>query len=200
MLLAALAGFQLSLGLIMAIGAQNAFVLRQGIRREHVLPTVLFCASSDAVLIIAGVAGFAAVSAAFPWIGPALRWGGVAFLVYYGFRSAMSALNGAGALKAEGEGVARLGTVLLTLAAVTWLNPHVYLDTMVLLGSISAQFPGREWAFAAGAVTASFVFFASLGFGARALAPVFARPIAWRWLDAAVALVMWAIALRLALG
>ncbi|SPH18544.1 Arginine exporter protein ArgO [Defluviimonas aquaemixtae] len=200
MWLAALAGFQLSLGLIMAIGAQNAFVLRQGLRREHVVPTVLFCASSDAVLILAGVAGFAAASAAAPWIGPALRWGGVAFLVFYGLRSALSALNGEGALKAGGAGSARLGTVLVTLAAITWLNPHVYLDTVVLLGSISAQFPGREWAFAAGATSASFVFFTALGFGARALAPVFARPAAWRWLDGAVALVMWGIAARLALG
>ncbi|MGC1429059.1 MAG: LysE/ArgO family amino acid transporter [Albidovulum sp.] len=197
---AAISGFQLSLGLIMAIGAQNAFVLRQGVRREHVLACVLFCAVSDAILISLGVAGFAAASTALPWLGAVLRWGGVAFLIVYGARAAYSAWTGGGALRAGQAEASPLVPVMMALAAITWLNPHDYLDTVVLIGSVAAQFPGQEMSFAAGAVTASFVFFAALGFGARVLAPVFARPQAWRWLDAGVAVVMWTIAARLAFG
>ncbi|MCU9849670.1 LysE/ArgO family amino acid transporter [Defluviimonas sp. WL0024] len=200
MLAAGLSGFQVSVGLIMAIGAQNAFVLRQGLRREHVLACVLFCATSDAVLIATGVAGFAAASAVAPWLGQALRWGGVAFLLAYGLRAGWSALRGGGALAPRSAGPGALGPVLTTLAAITWLNPHVYLDTVVLLGSIAAQYPGREMAFGAGAALGSFAFFFTLGFGARLLAPVFAREAAWRVLDGGVALVMISIAVRLAVG
>jgi L-lysine exporter family protein LysE/ArgO len=199
MLAAGLSGFQLSLGLILAIGAQNAFVLRQGLKREHVLISVLFCALSDAVLIGAGVAGFAMASAAAPWLGEVLRWGGVAFLTLYALRAAWGAIRGGETLQPRAAGTAAVMRVILTLAAITWLNPHVYLDTVVLIGSVASQYPGREAAFGAGAALASFTFFFSLGYGARLLAPVFARPTAWRVLDGIVALIMAGIALRLAL-
>jgi L-lysine exporter family protein LysE/ArgO len=197
---AAFAGFRLSLGLILAIGAQNAFVLRQGIRREHVFAVCLFCALSDAVLIVAGVSGFAAVTGAAPWIGPLLLWGGVAFLVWYGARSFLSAWRGGGALAAAGGGTVSLRTALATVAALTWLNPHVYLDTVVFLGSVSAQYPGQAPAFGAGAATGSFAFFFTLGYGARLLAPLFARPGAWRVLDTVIGLTMWSIAAGLVMG
>ncbi|AOZ68951.1 amino acid transporter [Rhodobacter xanthinilyticus] len=199
-LIAALAGFKLGLGLIVAIGAQNAFVLRQGLRREHVFAVALFCAGSDAALIALGVFGGAVALAAAPGLGAALRWGGVAFLSWYALRAARAAWRGGEAL-APGQGaVVPLRGVLLTLAALTWLNPHVWLDTVVLLGAVSAQFPGAGPAFAAGASMASFFFFFSLAYGARWLAPLFARPLTWRLLDAGIALLMASIAVRLALG
>lgn len=191
-----LPGFALSLTLIMAIGAQNAFVLRQGLRREHVLPVVLACAASDAVLIMSGVAGFGALAEAAPWFGPLMRYGGAAFLLWYGWRNAVSAWQGGEALEAEGQSTRSLRKAILTLLALTWLNPHVYLDTLVLLGSISAQYPDRL-SFGIGAVLASFVFFFSLGYGARLLAPLFARPRSWQVLDAIIAVTMWAIAIKL---
>jgi len=183
------------------IGAQNAFVLRQGIRREHVFAVCLTCAASDAVLILAGVAGMGALAEALPWLLPALRWGGVAFLTWYGARAFLAAWRGGAAMQPEGRGQGgRLAPVLMTCLALTWLNPHVYLDTVVLLGAISAQFEGREWVFGAGAVAGSFLFFFSLGYGARGLAPVFARPGAWRALDALVGCLLWSVAASLALG
>lgn len=197
---AAFAGFRLMLGLILAIGAQNATVLRQGLRREHVFAVCLFCALSDAVLTAAGVAGFSAASEAAPWLLPAMRWGGVAFLAWYGLRSFRAAWTGGESLSVAGTAPASLTRVLATVAAVTWLNPHVYLDTVVLVGSVAAQFPGRAVAFAGGAMTASFVFFFALGYGARLLAPIFARPAAWVALDVFVGLLMWSLAVGLALG
>lgn len=194
------AGLKLALGLIMAIGAQNAFVLRQGLQREHVLAVVLFCAASDAVLIVLGVTGFARISALAPGFGQAMLWGGVAFLVWYGARAFLSAWRGGGALAAARGGGASLGATLGMLAVITWANPHVWLDTVVLLGAISAQFPGQGAAFAAGAVSASFTFFFALGFGARGLAPFFARPWAWRAVDGVIGVMMWSIAWRLAQG
>ncbi|MFG6567653.1 LysE/ArgO family amino acid transporter [Sulfitobacter sp. 1A13679] len=196
MLTSLLPGFALSLTLIMAIGAQNAFVLRQGLRCEHVLPVVLVCAASDAVLIMSGVAGFGALAEAAPWFGPLMRYGGAAFLLWYGWRNAVSAWQGGEALEAEGQSTRSLRKAILTLLALTWLNPHVYLDTLVLLGSISAQYPDRL-SFGIGAVLASFVFFFSLGYGARLLAPLFARPRSWQVLDAIIAVTMWAIAIKL---
>ena len=196
MLTSLLPGFALSLTLIMAIGAQNAFVLRQGLRREHVLPVVLVCAASDAVLIMSGVAGFGALAEAAPWFGPLMRYGGAAFLLWYGWRNAVSAWQGGEALEAEGQSTRSLRKAILTLLALTWLNPHVYLDTLVLLGSISAQYPDRL-SFGLGAVLASFVFFFSLGYGARLLAPLFAKPRSWQVLDAVIAVTMWAIAIKL---
>lgn len=193
-------GFGLGLSLIMAIGAQNAFVLRQGLMRMHVLPVVLTCALSDAVLIAAGVSGFGLMADRLPWLPVLLRWGGVAFLAVYGARAFLSAWRGEGALRAEGAAAASLSAALLACLAFTWLNPHVYLDTVVLVGSVASRWPGQEFAFGLGAVCASFAFFFALGFGARGLAPVFARPAAWRVLDAGIGAVMWTIALKLALG
>ena len=193
---AILSGFALGFSLILAIGAQNAFVLRQGLRREHVFAVCLACALSDALLIAAGVAGFGALAGAAPWIEPAMRFGGAAFLLWYGARSLIGAWRGGEALLAARDTRASLAATLGTVLALTWLNPHVYLDTVVLIGSVSAQYADRL-AFGIGAVTASFVFFFSLGYGARLLAPLFARPRAWQVLDTGIGLVMWAIAAKL---
>jgi L-lysine exporter family protein LysE/ArgO len=193
-----LPGFALSLTLILAIGAQNAFVLRQGLRQSHVFWVCLTCAISDGILIAAGVAGFGALGQAVPWFEPVMRYGGAAFLIWYGVQNARSAWRGGEVLEAEGTGPLTLRRTLLTLLALTWLNPHVYLDTVVLLGSISAQYDNRL-AFGIGAVTASFVFFFGLGYGARLLSPLFARPRSWQILDGLIALTMWAIAVKLLL-
>lgn len=190
-------GFLLGLSLILAIGAQNAFVLRQGLRQEHVFAVCLVCALSDAVLISAGVAGFGLASDAMPWLEPVLRYGGALFLLAYAARSLRSALRNHGSLTPSSRQAAGLGATLLTCLAFTWLNPHVYLDTVVLLGSISSQYEGRKLAFALGAMTASFAFFFTLGFGARLLRPVFASQTAWRVLDVLVGLAMLAIAFKL---
>lgn len=195
---AGLAGFALGLSLILAIGAQNAFVLRQGLRRAHVLAVVLVCALSDAVLVAVGVTGFGVLAEAVPGLERIMRYGGAAFLLVYGARSFWAAWRGGAALVA-GEGAGSLRRAVLTCLALTWLNPHVYLDTVVLLGSISAQYADR-FAFGLGAVTASFVFFFALGYGARLLAPLFQRPASWRVLDAGVGCVMWAIAIGLLRG
>jgi L-lysine exporter family protein LysE/ArgO len=198
MLEAAVTGYLTALSLILAIGAQNAFVLRQGLRREHVGPVVAVCALSDAVLIALGVAGFATVSAAVPWLAEAMRWAGVAFLLVYGALRFRAAARGAAALMPAASGGASRARVLGTCLVLTWANPHVWLDTVVLLGSISAQHAPHGLAFGLAAAGASLSFFTALGYGARALAPVFARPQAWVWLEVGVGLVMWAIAAGLA--
>lgn len=200
MIAAAMAGYVLAISLIMAIGAQNAFVLRQGIRREHVLAVVLACAGSDALLIAAGVAGFGAASHALPWLGEAMRWGGVAFLLAYGALRFRAALQGDEALRPKAGGAVRLRGVLTTVLVLTWANPHVYLDTVVLLGSISAQYAPFQLGFGIGAGLGSLVFFSALGFGARLLAPVFENPRAWVVLEVIVGLTMWSIAAGLAFG
>ncbi|WP_068115664.1 LysE/ArgO family amino acid transporter [Tropicimonas marinistellae] len=187
-------GFGLSLSLIVAIGAQNAFVLRQGLKREHVFPVVLICALSDAVLITAGVFAFATLERVMPNVVPVLRWGGAAFLVVYGAMSFRNAWRGGEALEAGSNGVGGLRSAVLTCVALTWLNPHVYLDTIGLIGSVSTGFPEARWAFAIGGIAASFVFFFSLGYGARLLQPLFARPLSWRILEALIGIVMWSIA------
>lgn len=192
-------GFALGFTLILAIGAQNAFVLRQGLRREHVFWICLTCAASDALLIMAGVGGFGRLTEVFPAFETVMRIGGAAFLIWYGWRSARAAWRGGAALDTKGQGAQSLRAALLTALALTWLNPHVYLDTVVLLGAISAQYPSK-WVFAAGAVMASFTFFFALGFGARLLAPLFARPRAWQVLEALIALIMWGIAAKLLLS
>ncbi|WP_336096214.1 LysE/ArgO family amino acid transporter [Roseovarius sp. CH_XMU1461] len=198
-----LTGLGMGLGLILAIGAQNAFVLKQGLRGAHVLPVVLACAISDAALILLGVTSFASISRLLPWLDPVMRLGGAAFLVWYGARSAHSALRSTEALETSALRDAPpepLWPVLLTCLALTWLNPHVYLDTVVLLGSISTQFDGQQTSFAAGAIAGSFLFFFSLGYGAALLRPVFASPASWRILEGAVALTMWGIAAKLIFG
>jgi len=197
---AGFSGFFTGLSLILAIGAQNAFVLRQGIRREHVGAVVAVCALSDAVLIIAGVAGFGVVTAAVPWLAGAMRWLGVGFLLVYGALRFRAALRGGGALRPAEGGQVALGRVVGTALVLTWANPHVYLDTMVLIGSISTHHAPDEVGFGAGAALASLTFFTALGYGARLLAPVFANPRAWVVLEVAVGLTMWAIAAALAFG
>ncbi|WP_304617221.1 LysE/ArgO family amino acid transporter [Paracoccus sp. (in: a-proteobacteria)] len=196
-----LVGMMTGLSLIVAIGAQNAFVLRQGLRGEHVLAVCLTCALSDAILIVLGVAGFGRITALMPWLAETMRYAGAAFLIWYGARSLRSALSSNAALVVEtrrsSDGLAR---TLLACLAITWLNPHVWLDTVVLLGAISTRFEGSQLEFAAGAVSGSFLFFFALGYGAALLRPVFARPSAWRLLEFVIALVMWGIAAGLVLG
>jgi L-lysine exporter family protein LysE/ArgO len=197
----AASGFFLGLSLIIAIGAQNAFVLRQGLRREHVLAVVAICALSDLVLIALGIAGAGIVFDRLPWLVEVVRWAGAAFLVTYGALAARRAIRPSPQAlvtdqRAKG---ATLLTAVATCLALTWLNPHVYLDTLVLLGSVGSTHGDARWAFAAGAGVASIVWFTALGFGARMLAPLFARPLAWRILDGIIALVMFGIALSLIL-
>jgi L-lysine exporter family protein LysE/ArgO len=191
-------GLMMSLSLIVAIGAQNAFVLRQGLRGEHVLAVCLACAISDAILITVGVTSFRTVSDWLPWIEPAMRYGGAALLIWYGAKSLRSALRSDAALAADAS-LARTDLIrtLVACLALTWLNPHVYLDTVVLLGTISTQFSDSQGSFAVGAILGSFVFFFALGYGAVRLRPVFERPAAWRILETLIALVMWVIALKL---
>jgi L-lysine exporter family protein LysE/ArgO len=189
-LAAAATGFALGGSLIVAIGAQNAFVLRQGLLREHVGPIVVFCALADLLLMAAGVLGLGQALAAVPALATALALGGALFLLAYGVRSLMRALRPGVLQAAAGSGLA-LRAALAQAAAFTLLNPHVYLDTVMLVGAIGAQQPAAlRPAFLAGAGTASFVWFAALGYGARRLAPWFARPAAWRWLDAIVGVTM----------
>jgi L-lysine exporter family protein LysE/ArgO len=191
-------GFLLGFSLIVAIGAQNAFVLRQGLRREHVFAVCAVCAGSDALLIAAGVAGFGALVNAAPWLAPAMRFGGAAFLLAYGLRSLWSAWRNHGALDPSADVQKSLGATLLACLAFTWLNPHVYLDTLVLLGSVSTRYAGQRVDFALGAMSASCLFFFSLGYGARLLRPLFANPKAWRVLDAVIGITMALLAVKLA--
>lgn len=195
-----LAGFALSFGLILAIGAQNAFVLRQGLKGQHVFAVCLVCAISDILLIVAGVAGFTWMAETLPWLQPLFRWGGTAFLIVYGAIAFRAAWRGGDSLEAAREGAGTLRAAVLTVLALTWLNPHVYLDTLVLIGSVSTEYPGQGVAFATGASAASVLFFFALGYGARGLAPIFARPAAWRVLDASVGVVMWVVAAGLILN
>ncbi len=193
-------GLMMGLSLIVAIGAQNAFILRQGLRREHVFAVCLTCGLSDAVLILLGVTSLRQITTMLPWLDPAMRTGGAAFLIWYGARSLRSALRSTGALTIEDEVASPFWPTLATCLALTWLNPHVYLDTVVFLGTISTRFPGDEMLFAAGAMSASFLFFFALGYGAGWLRPIFSRPSAWRILDLAIAAVMGTIALGLLRG
>lgn len=194
---AALTGFFTGLSLILAIGAQNALVLRQGLLRQHVFPLVLLCALSDAVLIAAGVAGFGALVEFFPWFPIAMLWGGAAFLLVYGALRFRAAWQGDNSSSLSGGG-ASLWATLATGAAFTWLNPHVYLDTLALMGAISTQFEGSaRWAFGGGGIAASFTFFFALGYGARLLVPLFQSAQAWRRLDILIGVVMWALAAKL---
>lgn len=187
-------------GLIIAIGAQNAFVLKQGIMKNHVFATVLICAIVDAVLIGIGVGGFGTILTTNWLLLTLARWGGALFLLYYGFRS-FRAVFKSEFLKFEGTPECPdLKMTLGTVVALSILNPHVYLDTVVLLGSIGAQFPPPERLFfALGAILASFIWFFSLGYGSRYLAPLFQKPFAWKILDFLVGCIMWAIALSLLL-
>lgn len=183
--------------LIVAIGAQNAFVLRQGLRRQHVLPVVVICVLSDAILIAAGVAGIGVLVKNAPIALDVVRWAGFAFLIGYAVFAARRALKPE-SLSASGAVAGSLAAAVGTCLAITWLNPHVYLDTVLLLGSLSASHgdPGR-WVFGAGAATASLLWFALVGFGARFAAPLFAKPLAWRLLDGGIAVLMLVLAVLL---
>lgn len=215
-----LAGLGLGLSLIIAIGAQNVFLLRQGLRREHVLAVVLICAVSDAVLITAGVAGIGLLVQQAPWLVIVARWAGAVFLICYGVLAARRAWLGTDqGLDAGAAGPAvtsapaassrpagtttatasRLAPVVITALALTWLNPHVYLDTVLMLGSVASTHGDQRWVFAAGAVLASFLWFFGLGFGARHLGRWLRTPRAWRVLDALIAIVMIALGVSLVL-
>ncbi len=214
-----LAGLGLGLSLIVAIGAQNLFVLRQGVRREHVLAVVVVCAASDAILIVLGVSGVGLALAALPWLVTAVRWAGAAFLVGYGLLAARRAWRPAGALTVDDprDDIAgsaterpvqvqptttatRLSATVLTVLALTWLNPHVYLDTVFLLGGVANTHGDDRWLFALGAVMASILWFSALGFGARYLGRWLATPRAWRILDAIIAVVMIVLGVSLVVG
>ncbi|KRC82904.1 amino acid transporter [Sphingomonas sp. Root241] len=190
-------GFAMSGALIMAIGAQNLFVLRQGLKREHVGPIVLFCGCADALLIAAGVGGVGALLGAMPQLTMALTVGGALFLSWYGFK-AFQRMMAPEAMTVTTQGSVALGRALGTAAAFTLLNPHVYLDTVLLMGAAgSAHTPALRPVFVAGAATASIIWFAALGYGARILTPLFARPAAWKVLDAVVGIVMLTLAATL---
>src|SRR3954466_148786 len=197
-LLAAAAGLGLGLSLIVAIGAQNAFVLRQGLRLEHVAAGVAVFFLSDAVLITAGVGGAGAVVTRAPEVVRVVCFAGAAFLLGYGVLAARRGAHPDALLPDAGGARAGLAATVTTCLALTWLNPHVYLDTVVLLGSLASTYGNRRWWFAAGAVLGSAVWFSGLGYGARLLRPVFARPSSWRVLDAVIAVVMVSLAVSLA--
>lgn len=197
---AALQGFLTGGGLIVAIGAQNAFVLRQGLKKEFVLPVVLLCIFGDVLMISLGIAGVGVAIAAWPLLMGVFRYGGAAFLTVYGLQAFLRAKSGGGSLEAAAERSMSLREVVLLTLGFTFLNPHAYLDTLVLIGSIaSAQPEELRIAFGAGACSASVLWFFGLGFGARLLRPIFRNPTAWRILDGVIALVMWSIALSLVL-
>jgi len=184
-----ISGFLLGLSLIIAIGSQNAFVLKQGLKREHIFFVCLFCAVSDAFLISAGVGGFGAVTARYPHVIDIAKISGVIFLLGYGLQSLYASVHVSHALTIEGQVVTSLKKALLLCFGFTWLNPHVYLDTLVLVGMVSTG-ASSKLTFAAGAISASFFFFFALGYGARLLRPLFEKPKAWNILDALVGLLM----------
>ncbi|MFJ6654232.1 L-lysine exporter [Microbacterium sp. NPDC091313] len=212
------AGFGLGASLIIAIGAQNLFVLRQGMRREHAVAVAVVCALSDAILIVLGVSGIGLVLQAVPWLLDVVRWAGALFLAGYAVVAARRAWRPsgealrvdasveaipdaapAGARRATATATRRLAPVLLTCLALTWLNPHVYLDTVFLLGTVASTHGEERWIFAAGAVTASVVWFFALALGARYLGRWLATPRAWRVLDGVIAVVMLGLAVSLVL-
>ena len=193
-------GLAVSAGLIVAIGAQNAFVLAQGVRGAHRLQIALACASSDALLIALGVGGAGALIASQPALLALARWGGAAFLLVYAAMALRRAWHGE-SMTLPADSQQSVWRVLLATLAVTWLNPHVYLDTVVLLGGVAAQLPAQErFTFGLGAALASWLWFFALAYGARLLAPLFTRPTSWQVLDTSVALVMLAVAYQLLQG
>jgi len=196
-MIAIVPGFLAGLSLIIAIGAQNAFVIRQGLTKKYVLLTVLICACSDALLIALGASGLGALIKSNKDLLEFVRWFGVAYLLWFAFKSARSAFKSA-ALNSAGEASADKKSVVLTVLALTFLNPHVYLDTVILLGSISNQFGSDKWFFVTGAIIASFLWFTSIGFGAKSASRFMSRPIFWKVLDSLIAAIMLSIAAFLA--
>jgi L-lysine exporter family protein LysE/ArgO len=192
-----LPGFLAGLSLIVAIGAQNAFVIRQGLTRQHVFVVVAICAIADATLIALGIAGLGALIAGLPWLLEGVRWFGVAYLTWFGIKSVRSAFKNE-VMDASGAQTTSLKKVVAAVLGFTLLNPHVYLDTVILLGSISNQFAEDRWVFGFGAMTASVVWFSAIGFGARAASRFMSKPIFWRVLDSLIAAVMFSIAFYLA--
>jgi L-lysine exporter family protein LysE/ArgO len=195
--IAFLPGLLIGLSLIVAIGAQNAFVIRQGLTKKHVLLVVAICAISDALLILLGVAGLGALISGLPWLLEIIRWFGVAYLTWFGIRSIRSAFK-TQVLDASGVQSASAKTVVLSVLGFTFLNPHVYLDTVILLGSIGNQFGQDKWWFAFGGTVASVLWFSSIGFGAKAASKFMAKPVFWKVLDLVIAAVMFGIAILLA--
>lgn len=202
---AVLAGLGLGFSLIVAIGAQNVFVLRQGIRREHVGVVATICTLSDAVLIVVGIAGIGLVIQGLPWLVPVVRWVGAVFLVGYGLMAARRAFRSvdAGLVAESGDAAsvsaAPLAGVVATTLALTWLNPHVYLDTVFLLGTVGASYGPARWAFAAGAMLASATWFFGLAYGARFASRWLSGPRAWRVFDVGIAVVMIGLGISLVL-
>jgi L-lysine exporter family protein LysE/ArgO len=214
-IIAVLSGFGLCLGLILSIGAQNAMILRHGLRREHVGMIVLVCIASDVAMQVAGVAGLATLVTSHPWLEAAARWAGAAVVAWFGLLSARRAWRGGGSLEAaaeqpvgaggEGGGVAvrtrsSRAATLATILAVTWLNPHVMLESVVILGSVAAGHGEARWWFLVGTIAASVVWFVGFGYGARYLAPLLRTERAWRVLDGGIAVVMLGIAIALVVG
>jgi len=186
-------GILSGLALIIAIGAQNAFVIRQGLQRQHVLTVVLFCAISDALLIAAGTAGLGKVIESAPEVLEIVRWFGVTYLIFFGLKSLRSAFRHNTLTLEQGNLVSRKRTIL-TVLGLTFLNPHVYLDTVIFLGSIANQFPADKWFFSAGAMTASFLWFFFIGFGSKMAARFMVKVVFWKVLDLAVAIIMFTLA------
>lgn len=193
-----LSGFGFGLSLIVAIGAQNAFVLRQGLARRHVFAVVSVCALSDVVLIAAGVTGAGLLVNSHPAVVQSAYWGGAAFLIAYAVLSARRAFRPTPSTDTAGVQAQHLGAAVVTALALTWLNPHVYLDTVVLLGSVAATYQTTRMWFGIGAAVASLVWFTALGYGAQLLRPAFSAPSAWRALDGAIAVFMLCLGLTLA--
>jgi len=196
--IALIPGFFTGLSLIVAIGAQNAFVIRQGLLRSHVLLVVIVCSVSDALLIILGTGGLGKVVQSNPNLLTFIRWFGVLYLTWFGIKSLRSAFK-ENQLLATGQAEISWKRILTTVLALTYLNPHVYLDTVIFVGSIANQFEGDKWFFALGASIASVVWFSTIGFGARAASHLMSKPIFWRILDISIALIMFSIALTLAI-
>ena len=196
-MISAFSGFFTAISLIAAIGAQNAYVIRQSLTRKHVLLVVVICALADAILIIAGIAGLGALITSAPMLMEFIRWFGVLYLAWFGIRSARSAFKKQ-SLDAGSAQSASRKQVVLSILGFTFLNPHVYLDTVILLGSIANQFQSDRWWFGIGAMMSSVVWFFSIGYGAKAAAKYMAKPVFWRVLDLVIAAVMFGIALMLA--
>jgi len=196
--IALIPGFFTGLSLIVAIGAQNAFVIRQGLLRSHVLLVVIVCSVSDALLIVLGTGGLGKVVQSNPNLLTFIRWFGVVYLTWFGIKSLRSAFK-ENQLLATGQAEISWKRILTTVLALTYLNPHVYLDTVIFVGSIANQFEGDKWFFALGASIASVVWFSTIGFGARAASHLMSKPIFWRILDISIALIMFSIALTLAI-
>ena len=192
-MIALLPGFLTGLSLIIAIGAQNAFVIRQGLTRKYVLMTVLFCIASDVILMAAGVAGLGALILQVSWLLEALRWFGVAYLLWFAYGSIRSAFKN-DVLKTNDDHSPSRKQVLLTLFGVTWLNPHCYLDTVILVGSIANSFKENAWFYGLGAMSASVIWFFAIGFGAKAASNIMSKPLFWKILDLVIAAIMMTIA------